>query len=515
MYHFPLAVVFKENPFKMIRTLSAVFALFIHIFSITGQEISGRVLDYDSRQPVSYASIVYAQSKGVITNEEGEFSIHPDQVVDSVVISSLGYETLTLKEFGPDMTLNLMPQTTELDQIFLSDQQLSGREIVDLVMQRLEQNYDGNPTELQFFYRQSNHQELGFDVDVKKSSIEELNQDLMDEILANVPGESGSYKEMAGVLYGDYEEQKIHIEKAAQLYNQSDNERLEELSTQLRDILLENIKDDSFLKIRTGIIGTKIQAKEIKEDLEQETTQEEIHPDTLARQQRKGRENFHKWAAQDVHKLFDGMFWKEDNPIDFFLKPGRYHFHLDGYADIKGEMVYVVDVEPKRRGDFKGKLYVNASDYGVQRLDFENVKDLSRFKLFGVSHIDDLYSGKLIFSKNTQGSYSPTYLELREGSTVGVRRPLKIIERNRVVPGRNKQNQLKLDLDIDVRQVTTYQFYVFQEVPMEAGELEQIEDYMDFQYEVFDSYNADFWKGSTIVEPNAAIKEYTNTSATP
>lgn len=51
--------------------------------------------------------------------------------------------------------------------------------------------------------------------------------------------------------------------------------------------------------------------------------------------------------------------------------------------------------------------------------------------------------------------------------------------------------------------------------PMETVDLGLIEDYVDFEYEVFDSYNADFWKGTTIVEPNAAIKEYTSTSATP
>lgn len=499
----------------MIRSLLTVFAFFTVAFSLTAQEISGRVLDHHSGDPVPYANIIYGLNRGVITNEEGEFMLHTRGQVDSLVISSLGYEPLTLHEFGPDLRLNLIPITTELEQVFLSDQQLSGREIVDLVMQHLEKNYHGKSTELNFFYRKSNHQELGFDIDVKKSSIEELNQELLDEILANVPKDSGSYQEIAGVLYGDYDQQKIHIDKAAQLYNESENKRLQELTEQLQEILLENIKDDSFLKVRTGIIGTKIQAKEIKEGLEVGGTKEEMHPDTLALKERKQREYFHKWAGRDLHNLFSGMFWKEDNKIDFFLNPNRYRFHVAGYADLKGEMVYVVEVEPKRRGDFKGKFYVNVADYALQRLDFENVKDLSRFKLFGISSIDDLYSGMLMFSKNPGGTYSPSYLELRSGTTTGVKRPLKIIERNRVVPGRNKQNQLKLDLDLDVRQVTTYQFYVFEAKPIEVDNISLIEDYVDYEYGVFESYNADFWKGTTIVEPNAAIKEYSSASPSP
>ena len=489
--------------------------LFLSLFSVccmTAQDISGKILDDDNGQPIPYASIQFGVNNGVISNEEGSFSIYTQKTVDSLVISSLGYETVLLIEFGKDMEVRLKPESTELQEVYLSDEEISGKEIIERVMANIDRNYDLGINEQKFFYRKSNNQLLGLDLDLKKSSIDEISQGLLDDISSNIPQEVGSYVEVAGTLYGDYDEQKLSIVKAANLYNASGSEQLEELAHQMENIIKDNITDGSFLKIRTGLLGFKIDSEELSEGLQElesnSESEEAPTPQEIEERELKRREYFQTSTQRSISDLFDKMFWKEDQNLDIFSKSRRYDFHLEGYTTLDGHAVYIIDVEPKRRADFKGKVYVNIEDYGVHRLEFENVKNLSSFKLFGISRTEDLFSGKMIFSRNASGKYSPAYLEQQYGARVGIDRPVKIIERNREVPGRNKQNQLKMGIEMAIRDVSTYQFYVHESQAFDEMSYETLVPSTDYQLETFEEYNSEYWEGTTIVEPNTAIRQY-------
>ena len=73
------------------RNFIFVFTLFLlQIPQLSAQEISAVILDHQTKQPIPYATVQYAPGKGVITNEEGHFSINSQTENDSLVISSLG-----------------------------------------------------------------------------------------------------------------------------------------------------------------------------------------------------------------------------------------------------------------------------------------------------------------------------------------------------------------------------------------------------------------------------------------
>ena len=82
-------------------------------------------------------------------------------------------------------------------------------------------------------------------------------------------------------------------------------------------------------------------------------------------------------------------------------------------------------------GRSKGVLYVNTQDFAIVRLDFENVKPLSKFGLLGINYRNDVFRCKMLFDKDLNGSYSPRYLELNDGGYMGLDRPLKVIEKNK------------------------------------------------------------------------------------
>ena len=124
------------------------------------------------------------------------------------------------------------------------------------------------------------------------------------------------------------------------------------------------------------------------------------------------------------------ILFQEDSKIDVLDNSSRYNFTLDNYTVINGMTVYILQFTPKGGKDFKGTMYVNTQDFAIVRLDFENVKPLSNFALLGITYRNNIYKGKMLFDKDENGSYSPRFLELLDGSYMGFDRPVKVIEKN-------------------------------------------------------------------------------------
>ena len=115
----------------------------------------------------------------------------------------------------------------------------------------------------------------------------------------------------------------------------------------------------------------------------------------------------------------------------------------------------------------------------------------------------------MIFTRDEKGKYQPSYIEQKRGESFGLKRPLTIIEKNKVVPGRNKQNELDLDLDLSFSQVSTYQFVIYESSPLDQNAFGAFQETKEFELATFTSYNPDYWTGSNIIEPNTAIQKFT------
>lgn len=77
------------------QVVSALF-LFLSIGTmVTAQTITSKVVDKKTNEPIPYATIQLSENQGVITNEEGRFSLNLNgdlAKIDSIYISSMGYE---------------------------------------------------------------------------------------------------------------------------------------------------------------------------------------------------------------------------------------------------------------------------------------------------------------------------------------------------------------------------------------------------------------------------------------
>lgn len=485
--------------------------LFPTITSVSAQEITARILDQKTGEPIPYATVVYAEEKGVITNEEGRFSLISEEPVDRLSISSMGYETLELEAAALPQDILLKPLSIQLQEVFLTDRNLTGKQIIEKVKENLARNYSFDLSKKRFFFRQADVNTINrFGLEVDESTIEGIDQQLMTEISNSIPKVTGSYKEVLGDLYENYEQQKLQITKAANLHNPSSTERLKELTEELERLFRKTLKEHSYLKIKSGIVGVKVDADELEDELVAtenpvEKTQEELEKEAIEK-----KERLQEKVNSEVRQLLGTMFWKEDISLNLFEKSRKYRFEVEGFTQLDNETVYVINFEPRGRADFRGKIYVNAIDYGVHRLDYENVKPLDKFRLFGFSTAEDVYGGKMIFFKDEQGKYQPRYIEQQRGESFGLERPLTIIEKNRVVPGRNKQNELDLDLDLSFSQVSTYQFVIYDSTPLDQKTYNSFKGSEEFELATFKAYNPEYWAGTNIIEPNAAIQKFTS-----
>lgn len=499
---------------KAIFTLGAFLVLYS--FSLTAQGISAYVLDSKTKQPVPFATVQYAANKGVVTNDEGFFSIS-GAVTDSLQISCLGYETRSLgAEFQQD-SLFLKPASIQLGDVFLSDKNLSGEEIIERVMASVNENYNFGLTQKRFFLRTSYFDNINrFDLDVEESTIPELDQAFMDNLESKIPRYIDSYNEYLGDFYGNYQTQKVQLIKADKLDNPVNDESLKEISRRVEKILQEKVGEGTYLKVKSGIIGVKMDSEELNEEIAEEHEAEkpkEKTPEEKAKDELENRKNVQQRSTNILSNRLNKMFWKEDLDFDVFEKSRKYEFAVEGYAQLDNSIVYIVAFEPKRRADFKGKIYVNTEDFGVHRLEFENLRPLKKFRLFGISSIDDVYRSKVIFNRSSEGKYNLKYLEEEQGTTVGIERPLTFLVKKGKFLWKKKLDELDMDMNINVSNVTKTQLVVYENTTLEEEKYEALKTSPDFDYQTFKKYNPDFWSGNNIIEPNAAIKSFISLEA--
>lgn len=117
--------------------------------------VSGVVVDGKSGEPLRQVSIA-AGRVSVVTNEDGGFALKLDEGTKTVSISHLGYKTqrLSLKSGETEgLRIQLMPTVIALKEIIVRNE--NPRELVDIAIRKIPDNYSKVPELLKAFYRET------------------------------------------------------------------------------------------------------------------------------------------------------------------------------------------------------------------------------------------------------------------------------------------------------------------------------------------------------------------------
>ncbi|WP_318311876.1 carboxypeptidase-like regulatory domain-containing protein [Flagellimonas crocea] len=482
-------------------------------FSMFAQTISSRLVDAETKKGIPYATIQYGEYQGVISNEEGLFSFVLEEGTtppDSIYVTSMGYgkKGFTLQQMQ-DSLVTLNAKAIELSGVYVFDKELDVDDIIDKMIENIPNNVNKAPVKQRFFLRKAELAHMQkVDFGFEESTIKELNKELMDSISNSIPKNASHYTESFGDLYKNNTDYKLNIIKAADLYDKRDVSSFEELAEHMEDIFKANVKPGSYLKIKSGIFSEKIQVDSILDTMDDERMEQakklkaQVKKDSVS-----GLTDSQRWQFKE---MLGQLYYKEDTKLDLVDKNRKYEFKLAGYSDIGDAGVYVVDFWPKRSSaDFKGRLYINIEDFAVMRLDFTNTQRLRNFRLLGITYRETVYKGTMRFAKLPNGKYDLQFMELADGKFFGVDRPLKVVEKNKHVKGRRKQNELKLNIDFQMNITSKWELVVFNQNEIAENEFKSFKEDKTVRATYMPRYDPEFWKGYTIMEPNQAIRGFT------
>jgi len=193
----------KKNFFLLLFFLTVV----LFSYSQNSKEILCRVLDIETKIPVSFATIKFeGEQNGVIADEDGEFRLPKDYKVSNknIVISSIGFETLkvsviTLKD-GTVNIIYLKPKVEALSTVLVTGNSKSGEKSKGLTAKTIVKNAIGRiPTN----YPNSAHSYISYyrDYQLIKNNYYNLNEAILESFDAGFNTDKYSNRQNVTALY--------------------------------------------------------------------------------------------------------------------------------------------------------------------------------------------------------------------------------------------------------------------------------------------------------------------------
>ena len=231
----------------------------MHSLKIGSQSLNIQIIDSISNQPIPYSNVYFSNSNGLISNENGSFELIKSQLTenDSMHISMLGYKksSFLIKDFN-DTLIKLAQSPIKLSDVFLTNKKLSSDEIISKVIENIDNNYEKEFTENKIYLsRKSNTSTERFIINKFKSTVPEINKSIIDSLLANLAKENNSGLETLAYYYRSFDDdfkKKIKIIKSRETYNK-EGEVLESINKKMEEAFKNELKPDSYYKIKSGI----------------------------------------------------------------------------------------------------------------------------------------------------------------------------------------------------------------------------------------------------------------------
>ena len=475
-----------------------IFVSLIFILSIlnsSSQTLQIKVIDSISEKPIAYSNVYFSNNNGLITDGTGNFELIKSQLSqnDSMYVSMIGYDkkSFLVNNFN-DSLIKLVQSPIKLSSVFLTSKKLRSGEIISSVIKNIEMNYEKEFTENKIYLsRKSNSITEKFTIDKFKSMVPNINSSLIDSLLANLKKDNNSGLQTLAYYYKNFEEeaQKIKIIKSRETHNKQ-GEVLESISKKMEEAFKNELKSDSYFKIKSGIFGGNLDLDGLEEI--DSTNAESLKK--FEKKEIKERDDFANSQIRTINRLYNSLFFDKDSYLNFIIKPNKYVFSEPKIDFLGNDLVYIIEATPKGRGKYSGILYINTDDFAVVRIDFKNIKPVYNLKLLGVFVNIYLREGKMILSKFENNKYSLSYFKINSGRRVGFDRPLKLIEKNKNVKGRRKQNQISFRTDIIFDEKTITELQVFESKKISKDEFENIKNKNQVLPEYSEEFTSNFWE---------------------
>lgn len=482
---------------------SLLFLAFLSIgHAVFSQVISGKILD-TNQNPIPYVTLQIGPNYGVITNEEGVYTLktHNFSDSDTVSISCLGYKSLEypLSDFT-NPTYILEESISELSEVFLTNKQLSIEEILTKIRENISSNYNTDGKQRVFIRESSNFNIMDFDFEVAKSSnfnrstIKDINRnfELMSQQMVN--SKSKYFEDTLLDLLHVADSTQSHIIKATKLVNIDKDLSTDAVNGKLIKGVLNVLDSTATYKLKTGLFTVEDSLK-VGKILKEESDL------------KKGKTTVMNNKAA---RIIRNNSLVENSKLDFIFDDKGYEYTIDGISYLNDEAVYNISFNPTRKSaKYTGQMYVNTSDFAVVKLAYQFAKNRKGKKLnlkfiAGFKFEENAYRSTVIFKKNDNAIYDLYFISQENGNYVYIDRSLKFI-RNNTAAHTDKQ-QLKIKFMIEQDYKAKSELFFLDKANLKPDAAFQITEEYPISY--ISEYDPSIWKDYSVLSPVQAIIDY-------
>ena len=466
------------------------------------QTMTAKLLDTQN-EPVPFATIKTGVNKGVISNEEGVFTIDLSDIENNAIeVSCLGFATVTLSIEdlkSKNNTIILEEYINELNQVFVSNGSINALDIIQKVNQNLSKNYKNrNQTYKLFFRKSSNVNFKRLNTEIKKASgirkkhLANANLGLDSLNRAIQTSNAIHFKDYLADLYvKDNTNSKLNVYKITSLLDKKKNFSVDNIQEKAQTIILKYLDTTKTYKIKTGLlkIEDSLDLKESRKNSNRDTY--DIAP-----------------LKDDTFALLSTSQNYEETLLTTILNPDEYEYEFEGTTGFNNELVYILKYEPRRsRSKFAGKLYIADETFAVLKLDYGFAKGKRGEKvnlklLLGIKYEENLKRGTIIFKKSDQGTYHPHYIKEERGNFFYINRPLKFIENSRA------KNKVTFNFLIEGGAREKREMFIINSADLDPSTYSSFKQPQDIKFEKLSYYDPSIWKAYNAIEPLEEMKQF-------
>ena len=321
--------------------ITLLFYLFS--LSIVAQSITAKLIDKSSRKPIPYANIKTGKYSGVISNDEGFFTISSTKDNKSITISCIGYEnkSLTIEDIKAlNFVIELQESINKLDEVFISNKALNADSIIAKVKAKLTDNYSNDLQQYNMFKRTTDHvdfKNLEFEIDkashVKKKQLQDVNNSLTALVKQVKNSNMIQFSDVKGKIFTlNKDSIKLEIEKATELLDYKNDFSIDNIQEKMQNIILTYLDTTKTYKLKTGLFKIE-DSLSLNDDNFKENNENQYTLDYL---------NSSIKSLLKRAQLYNGAFLSKLLNTDLY----EYKFQDVGYNN--GEPVYIISYVPKK-----------------------------------------------------------------------------------------------------------------------------------------------------------------------
>lgn len=478
--------------------------LFLLISSVSiSQQIVARIIDKNTKNPIPYATIKTGEYSGVISNEDGYFTINEKNDSQAIIISCMGYasETLTVQQIKDfRFVIPLSEAINQLNDVYISNKRPNVDSIIARVKKNVNINYNTELYKYNLFKRSTEYvdfKSLDFEIDkashVSYKKIDKANKDLAELGKQIMESNIKSFSDFKGTLYTlNKDSCKINVEKATKLLDHKNDFSIDNIEEKGKSIVLNYLDTTKTYKFKTGIFkiedSLSLNNEEFKNDKKLEYTLNSL--------------------SKSTYRLLKRSQFHKDAFMNTLLDTDYYEYEFKDIFSNNGVLTYIIDFKPKKgKAKYSGSLYITDNSYAITRVDYKYYKNRHGGKfnlklLFGIKYIEDISEGAIIYEKDSSNIYQPKYIKHLTGSYFYVSRELKFIE--------NSINRYKIlfDFTLEGDQREQEELLISTNNKITESDFASIYQAKNVPIQVLSNYKKTLWQNEAIIEPTLEMKDF-------